>query len=67
MNKKFALSMVEYSKFILTKMSFSRTLFRKEYTKAIQNLNVEERIQLKNWVRMEWRTISTKTECHEMF
>ncbi len=54
--------MVEYSKFILTKMSFSRTLFRKEYTKAIQNLNVEERIQLKNWVRMEWRTISTKTE-----
>ncbi|GEM_PF-1374466 len=62
MNKKFALSMVEYSKFILTKMSFSRTLFRKEYTKAIQNLNVEERIQLKNWVRMEWRTISTKTE-----
>lgn len=54
--------MVEYSKFILTKMTFNRSLFIKEYAKAIQNLNVEERIQLKNWVRMEWKTILTKTE-----
>lgn len=62
MNKKLTLSMVEYSKFILTKMTFNRSLFIKEYAKAIQNLNVEERIQLKNWVRMEWKTILTKTE-----
>lgn len=43
--------MLEYSKTILSKISFSRSLFKKEYVKAIQKLNVEERNHLKNWVR----------------
>ncbi len=47
--------MLEYSKIILTKMSFSKALFRKEYKKAIDILTVDERGQLENWARLQWK------------
>ncbi len=41
--------MFEYSKEILTKVSFDRTLFNKELVKAIKWLKVDERKLLMMW------------------
>ena len=41
--------MFEYTKQILTKVSFDRNLFRKELIKSIQLLKREERLLLKVW------------------
>ena len=41
--------MFEYSKQILTKVSFDRTLFKKELKKAIQWLKSDERKMLMLW------------------
>jgi len=51
--KKFKLSMLEYSKIILSKISFDKKLFRKEYRKAFKCLDSNERSTLKRWVRTE--------------
>lgn len=52
--RKFKLSMLEYSKIILSKISFDKTLFRKEYKKAFRCLDNNERTALKQWARAEW-------------
>ena len=52
--RKFKLSMLEYSKLILKKISFDKRLFRKEYKKAFKYLNSHDRTALKHWVRTEW-------------
>ncbi|CAN5628376.1 hypothetical protein BH11BAC1_BH11BAC1_27600 [soil metagenome] len=41
--------MFEYTKQILTKVSFDKNLFRKELTKAMQILKKDERRLLKIW------------------
>lgn len=41
--------MLEYTKFILKKMSFDRILFEKELRKAIGLMSDDERLQLKAW------------------
>jgi hypothetical protein len=43
--------MLEYSKLILSKMTFDKKLFRKGVRKAFRYLNAEERRQLIEWVR----------------
>jgi hypothetical protein len=53
--RKFKISMLEYSKIILSKISFDKKLFRKEYKKAFRYLDKSERAALKNWVRREWK------------
>jgi hypothetical protein len=53
--RKFKISMLEYSKIILSKISFDKKLFIKEYKKAFKYLDKSERTALKNWVRSEWR------------
>lgn len=55
--RKFKLSMLEYSKVILAKISFDRKLFRKEYRKAVKQLDTHERATLKEWVRSQWRML----------
>lgn len=50
---KFKCSMLEYSKFILSKMTFDKKLFKKEFKKAFRYLNREERRQLVTWIRSE--------------
>lgn len=47
--------MLEYTKIILSKISFDRKLFRKEYRKAFRALNAAERITLRQWIRNEFR------------
>lgn len=42
--------MLAYSKNVLNKMSFDITLFKKELSKAYQNLLEEEIEELMNWV-----------------
>lgn len=49
--RRFKLSMLEYSKVILSKIAFDRRLFMKEYRKAIKYLNSGERDALKHWLR----------------
>lgn len=49
--RKFKLSLLEYSKIILSKMTFDRKLFRKEYRKAFRGLEGNDRLALKSWVR----------------
>lgn len=51
--RPFKKSMLEYCKTILSKMSFNRRLFLKEYRKSLSYLTAEERHQLKEWVRRE--------------
>ncbi|HLG35360.1 MAG TPA: hypothetical protein VI757_10805 [Bacteroidia bacterium] len=41
--------MLEYTKKILTKVSFDRTLFRKELSKAVRWLKKDELRMLKVW------------------
>ena len=48
-NQKLALEMFEYTKQILTKVSFDKNLFRKELTKAMRILKKDERRLLKIW------------------
>ena len=43
--------MLEYCKIILRKMSFSQTLFRKEYKKTFTYLNPKDQNKLKQWLR----------------
>jgi hypothetical protein len=43
--------MLEYAKIILSKTSFDKKLFEKEYKKAIRVLDTDERADLENWVR----------------
>lgn len=43
--------MLEYCKLILTRMSFDRFLFRKEYKKTFLYLNTTEQEKLKEWIR----------------
>ena len=43
--------MIEYYKTLLEKVSFDRNLFRKEYNKAISNLNKKEVDDLKKWLQ----------------
>jgi hypothetical protein len=50
--RKFKRSMLEYSKIILSKMIFDRELLIKEYSKAINHLNDEERMELRAWARV---------------
>ncbi len=57
--RKFKLSMLEYSKIILSKISFDKRLFRKEYKKAFRSLDSNERTALKQWVRAEWNILFT--------
>ena len=52
--RKFKRSMLEYSKIILAKISFDKTLFRKEYRKAFRYLDRNDRSELRQWVRAEW-------------
>ena len=46
-----SVKMLEYSKQILSKMSFDVKLFRKELAKAYQNLLEEEVHELRSWVK----------------
>jgi hypothetical protein len=43
--------MLEYSKLILSKMTFDKKIFKKEFRKAFRYLNRQERRELKNWIR----------------
>jgi len=46
------LSMLDYSKLILKKVSFDKRLFWKEYRKMRKRLNKNESVNLRNWVKM---------------
>ena len=46
---------LEYTKFILEKVSFDPSLFRKEYYKAIGKLVEEDVTELREWVRSRFR------------
>jgi hypothetical protein len=48
---KFKTSMLDYCKFIMTKMSFNRALFVKEYRKSLRFLSKNEVMPFKQWVR----------------
>lgn len=56
--RKFKLSMLEYAKVILSKLSFDKKLFRKEYKKAFRHLDKNERVALRSWVRTERSVLS---------
>jgi hypothetical protein len=55
--RKFKLSMLEYSKVILAKISFDKRLFKKEYKKAWRYLDNDDRLALKRWVRAQWSVV----------
>ncbi len=55
--RKFKLTMLEYSKVILAKISFDKRLFKKEYRKAFRYLDKDDRAALKHWVRAQWSIV----------
>ncbi len=63
--------MLEYNKLILTKMSFDQALFAKELAKAIDYMQTDERILLKDWCYQEFghkfRKILDKKFKHPQF
>ncbi|MDX2001173.1 MAG: hypothetical protein SFW35_01995 [Chitinophagales bacterium] len=48
------MSMLEYSKLILEKVSFDRDLFDKELTKALQQLVAADKHELMQWVALKF-------------
>lgn len=44
-------SMLEYCKLVLRKMSFNRSLFKKEYKKTFTYLDPVDHSKLKQWLR----------------
>jgi hypothetical protein len=48
---KFRVSMLDYCKMILEKLSFNKKLFKKEYLKSFKRLKPAEGIALIKWVR----------------
>ncbi len=48
--------MLNYSKLILTRVSFNYALFKKELHKAIESVNKEELILLRNWCLLMFGT-----------
>jgi hypothetical protein len=50
--------MLEYSKLILSKMTFDKKLFKKEFRKAFRCLNREERKHLILWIRSKSELVS---------
>jgi len=48
---EFNRSMLEYCKIILSKISFDKKLFRKEYKKTFNYLEPQEHSELKRWLR----------------
>ena len=60
-------SMLEYCKLILSKLTFSPKLFRKEYRKSFRYLDPQEHHELKTWVREYSKTTSEKSSIHNEF
>ncbi len=49
-------SFLEYTKYILEKVSFDVELLKKEYKKSLKILKRDEILQLNSWVkRQEWK------------
>jgi len=46
-------SFLAYYKTILTKVSFDRRLFRKEYQKALRAIRTDEMDDFKNWLQQQ--------------
>lgn len=62
----FKRSMLEYCKLILSKISFDRKLFRKEYRKTFGYLQPEEQSELKKWLRSPTKTLLSDTSAFVM-
>lgn len=53
-------SMLELSKLVLQKVSFDKTLFKKELGKSLRWIKKEERIHFKDWVMSKYGTTFKK-------
>lgn len=51
-------TMLEYCKLILEKISFSRRLFRREYRKTFRYLGPKEHFELRKWLRRKMKSNS---------
>ncbi len=52
---RFKVSMLEYCKTVLEKLSFNRRLFIKEYRKSLGYLNADDGNKFKTWARERFR------------
>jgi hypothetical protein len=52
--------MLEYCKTILQKISFSKSLFKKEYRKTFKYLDEGERVELKKWLKANVLKVSNE-------
>jgi len=66
---KFKTSMLEYCKLILTKISFSKPLFIKEYQKSLRFLPRNEAKEFRQWAENEFKLHieSGSTDSNERF
>jgi hypothetical protein len=46
-------TILEYTKMILSKVSFDKQLLKKEYKKAIKSLNISDKIELNSWMKSQ--------------
>ena len=53
-------TMLEYCKTILQKISFSKSLFKKEYRKSFKYLSEGERLELKRWLKVNVLKVPTR-------
>ena len=51
---KICMSPLNFYKTVLKKVSFSKTLFAKEYNKAMQELSQEDKLVLMHWVAIHF-------------
>ena len=46
-------TILEYTKMILSKVSFDKQLLKKEYKKAIKSLHISDKIELNSWIKAQ--------------
>ncbi len=49
------MTLLEFSKMILEKVSFEPRIFKKEFRKALRRISVEESIHLKEWCKEKFK------------
>lgn len=55
--KSKTMTMLEYCKLLLSKISFNKELLNKEYQKGIKYLSPSEQVELKQWLRLNGQEI----------
>ncbi|MEQ6168790.1 MULTISPECIES: hypothetical protein [Ekhidna] len=59
---KSTMTMLEYCKLLLNKISFNDELLKKEYQKGLKYLNPKDQEELKQWLLLKGKMVDNKND-----